>query len=98
MKAITALKALATAINTVADGFGEAVVLSEADGFEEPTLCFEGLYDWTMCLGGASLFAGELGDYSRPTEKPIQKVLDMVDKENIFFEPINGYQVAAIVD
>ena len=98
MKAITALKSLAVAINKVAGDYGEATVLDEDNGFDRPTLCFEGLYDWTMIFCGSSIFSGELGTYSKPVEPIIGKAIEKAEATGLFFEPLNGCQVVAVVD
>lgn len=56
-----------------------------------PELAWEGPYDWIMISGGSSVFSGETGIYSTPTEPEIQKVIDRIEDAGGYLEPANHY-------
>lgn len=87
------LEQLAAAITkVVGTGSEKPVVLGREKGFDEPTLCWEGVYEWTAAItGGNSLFAGETGNYSTACEKPIADVLRKY--REFVFEPLNNCQL-----
>jgi hypothetical protein len=58
-----------------------------------PIIAWEGLYDWVGITMGSSLFAGELGDYSKPTEPRVQAVLDLIEERGGFLEPRNSWSI-----
>jgi len=77
---ISLLKKLADAINEVYPTNEPPQVWGPNEGpsMGHPVIGWEGLYEWTMISCGSSLFAGEMDDYSKPTEAPIQKVMDEI--------------------
>ena len=52
-------------------------------------ISWDGPYDWYAICGGASVYSGETGEYSVPTEAPIQKVLDEITEADFMLESIN---------
>ena len=89
------LEMLAKVLNSETDGlFGMPTVETpKDDGWDTHTLCWDGPYEWTMILGGSSIYAGELGTYSSPVQKKIAVVLQKIVDAGYFLEPINCAQV-----
>lgn len=94
MRKKTILKRLAEVLNNL-DGeyYGAPVVLDQKDGFRQPTLCWDGPYDWICCTQGQSYLCGEAGNYSLPCEPEIQKVVDLAEANGYYFEPENCGQL-----
>ena len=92
----TVLMNLAKAINEVTNGdYGmPSVKTPKDDGWEVETLCWDGTYDWTMITCGSSIYSGECGGYSKPTEPKIQKAIDDIIKNGYMLEALNNCQLA----
>lgn len=88
------LKKLGEALNTVTDGeYGEPKLMTEKDGFEYPTLCWDGPSEWVVCSMGSSIFGPSFGRYATDAEPAIQEVLDIAKANGFGFEPQNNSQM-----
>lgn len=78
-----------------AAGVDDLVVLTT--GAEAPTVVWEsGPFEWAVCLtGGDSLVASELDSYGGKQEANLAQVLAEVEAAGLFFEPVNGFTLAA---
>ena len=85
----SALKKLAEAIEGVVGDGLNPISLRDEEG--RSVMAWEGPYEWTMITAGSSIFAGELGNYSLPTEPAIAKVIAEVGDAGLFFEPKNHF-------
>ena len=94
MRKKTILKRLQEAL-TLLDGkhYGSPLIMDTKDGFDQPTLCWDGPYDWTQFSGGQSYLCGEAGNYSMPIEPALQVVVDLAKANGYYFEPASGCQM-----
>ena len=92
------LKKLADAmIRTVGEDFEKPVIRDEPymELGSGPALSWEGgPFEWTAISMGSSLFAGEFGKYSTPTEPRIQKVIDEIKERGGYLEAVTSWQIA----
>lgn len=100
MRKVTALKKLAKVMNDVTSGaYGMPIIKTpQDDGWDMETLCWDGPFEWIMITSGSSIFAGETGLYSTPTETKIQKVLELIYNDGYRFEPVNNCQICIFKD
>lgn len=97
MRKKTILKKLAATLNNLAgDFYSEAKVLDKEDGFSEPTLCWDGPYDWINCTQEQSYLCGEAGDYSMPCEPEILEVLKLTKANGYYFEAATCTQLCLV--
>ena len=84
------LTKLAAALDEATNNeYGTPSVFGPVCGWEEWTLAWDGPYDWTMITAGSSVFAGELGRYSKPLEDGIAKVVKLIEDAGFYLEPAN---------
>jgi hypothetical protein len=94
MRKKTILKKLAEVLNKLTDGYyGKPSVLDQTNGFSQPTLCWDGPYDWVSFTGGQSYCCGELGNYSLKIEPELQGIIDLAKENGYYFEPNNCCQI-----
>lgn len=94
MRKKTILKRLGEVLNKLAgEYYGAPKVLDQKDGFRQPTLCWDGPYDWICCTQGQSYLCGEAGNYSLKCEPEIQAVIDLAEANGYYFEPENYAQL-----
>ena len=88
------LQTLADALNDIAgEYYGEPAVLGQEKGFPQPTLCWDGPFEWIACFGGTSIWAGDTGRYGMPQEPVLTRALDEIASQGGFIEPLNNCQV-----
>ncbi len=94
MRKKTILKKFAEVLNKLEGRYyGAPKVLDKKEGFDQPTLCWDGPYDWISCTQGQSILCGEIGNYSLPIEPSIQKIIDLAKENGYYFEPMNSGQL-----
>lgn len=93
MRKKTILKKLAVVLNKLSGYYDAPVVLDKENGFRQPTLCWDGPYEWVMFTGGQSYLCGEVGNYSLKIEPELQKILDLAKENGYYFEPETSNQL-----
>ena len=88
-----AVEKLIAAIDSTTEGLFGKPVLKSGDGWNTPTICWDGPFEWTMITAGSSVYCGELGNYSSPTEPKIADALKRVARSGLFLEPISSGQI-----
>ena len=88
------LRRLAAALAQVTEARPEDLLVFDRDGRGWPQLCWDGPFEWTMITAGSSVYSGETGRYSTPTEEPIQKVLDAIRERGGYVEVADNVTVA----
>jgi len=87
------LQTLAEALNVIAKEYGEPAILGQEKGFERPTLCWDGPFEWIACFGGTSIWAGDTGRYGMPQEPVLMRAIEQVNAAGGMIEPLNNCQV-----
>lgn len=94
MRKKTILNRLAKVLDKL-DGeyYGTPKVLDKKDGFDQPTLCWDGPYEWICFSQDQSYLSGEAGNYSLPCEPELLEIIKLAKDNGYYFEPENGAQL-----